>query len=252
MLGTVPLLSSLNTRANERPEQEPNMWRELREGWQEFATHVWVWSTVLYFLIVGACVYGAVIVLGPVIARDRLGGAATWGWLYAMLSVGLILGGLVALRWVPKRPLSVVVVLQSSVALGCWSLGANWPLWSILVAFGLVGVCIEMAGVCWNVALARLIRPDRLARVAAYDGFGTALAMPLGALAAGPLAAHVGPARTEYAAAVLVAVASGLTLLVKDIRNTRLSDAPDWELPEAVDEAEQEEPRNVLELPASR
>jgi MFS family permease len=229
MLGTVPLLSLLQVRANERSEQEPSVWHELREGWQEFVKHAWVWGTVLEYLVVNACWYGGLLVLGPVVARDHLGGAAAWGWLNATFSVGLILGGLTALRWIPKRPMIAVTALPLPMALACWAVGGLWPFWSILLTWLLAGISVEFLVVCWNVALARFIRPDRLARVSAYDGLGSTLAMPIGALAAGPLAAHLGVAHAEYVAGVVTVIAIGLTLLLKDVWTMRMSDAPDWD-----------------------
>ena len=41
----------------------------------------------------------------------------------------------------------------------------------------------------WTVALARNIPPDKLARVSSYDAFGSVMAMPIGAVVAGPIAA---------------------------------------------------------------
>jgi hypothetical protein len=113
MLGTVPLLASLKAKANERPEHEPSIWHELREGWQEFTKHAWVWGTVLEYLLANACWYGGLLVLGPVIAKEHLGGPAAWGWLNAAFSVGLILGGTVALRWMPRRPMLWVTTLAA-------------------------------------------------------------------------------------------------------------------------------------------
>lgn len=229
MLGTVPLLASLEARANERPEHEPSVWHELREGWQEFLKHAWVWGTVLEYLIVNACWYGGLLVLGPVVAKEHMGGPAAWGWLNAVFSVGLILGGVIALRWMPKRPMLWVVALPVTQGLACWGIGALWPFWLNLLTWLVTGVSTEVLVVCWNVSLARFIRPDRLARVSAYDGLGSTLAMPLGALAAGPLAAHLGVAHAEYAAAIVCVVAIGLTMLLKDVWTMRLSQAPDWE-----------------------
>jgi MFS family permease len=228
MLGTVPLLASLEARANVRPEHEPSVWHELREGWQEFVKHAWVWGTVLEYLIVNACWYGGLLVLGPVVAKQHMGGAAAWGWLNAVFSVGLILGGVIALRWMPKRPMLWVVGLPVTQGLACWGIGALWPFWLNLLAWLVTGVSTEVLVVCWNVSLARFIRPDRLARVSAYDGLGSTLAMPLGALAAGPLAAHLGVAHAEYAAALVCVAAIGLTMLLKDVWTMRLSQAPDW------------------------
>jgi MFS family permease len=234
MLGTVPLLSSLKARANERPEHEPSVWHELREGWQEFVKHAWVWGTVLEYLLVNACWYGGLLVLGPVVAKAHLGGPAAWGWLNAVFSVGLILGGMIALRWMPKRPMLAVTGLPVTMGLACWAVGGLWPFWLILLSWLLAGAATEVLIVCWNVSLARFIRPDRLARVSAYDGLGSTLAMPLGALAAGPLAAHLGVAHAEYAAAFVTVAAVGLTLLLKDVWTMRMSAAPAWERADAA------------------
>jgi MFS family permease len=236
MLGTVPLLSSLKAKANERPENGPSVWHELREGWQEFIKHAWVWGTVLEYLIANACWYGGLLVLGPVVAKEHLGGPAAWGWLNAAFSVGLILGGMVALRWMPKRPMLWVTTLAIPLGVACWAVGALWPFWLILLTWLLTGVATEFLIVLWNVSLASFIRPDRLARVSAYDGLGSTLAMPLGALAAGPLAAHLGVADAEYAAGALTIGAALLTLVLKDVWTMRMSDAPDWDAVERSEE----------------
>jgi MFS family permease len=241
MLGTVPLLSLLEARANERPEHQPSVWHELREGWQEFTKHTWVWATVAEFLVVNASWYAGMLVLGPVIARDHLGGAAAWGWLNAAFSVGLILGGMAALRWMPKRPMLAVAALPAICSLGCWSLAGLWPFWSILATWLLAGVALELLVVSWNVSLARFIRPDRLARVSAYDALGSTIATPLGALAAGPLAAHLGVARAEYAAAIAMVAGVALTMLIKDVWTMRMSDAPDFDAAQPGSPPEQAE-----------
>jgi hypothetical protein len=53
----------------------------------------------------------------------------------------------------------------------------------------------------WTVTMARNIPPAKLARVSSYDVLGTVMAMPAGALIAGPLGAAIGTSRAEYAAA---------------------------------------------------
>ena len=234
MLGTVPLLASLKAQANERPEHEPNVLHELKEGWQEFTKHAWVWGTVIEYLLANACWYGGLLVLGPVVAKAHLGGPAAWGWLNAAFSVGLILGGVVALRLMPKRPMLWVTTLAIPLGVACWAVGALWPFWLILLVWLLTGIATEFLIVLWNVSLARFIRPDRLARVSAYDGLGSTIAMPLGALAAGPIAAHLGVADAEYVAGAVTIGAALLTLLLKDVWTMRLSDAPDWDAEEPV------------------
>jgi MFS family permease len=228
MLGTVPLLASLRAPANARGQDAPGVWHELKEGWHEFRSLRWVWATVLEYLVINACWYGGLYVLGPAIARQHLGGPAAWGWLNAAFSVGLIVGGAVALRHLPKRPMLAVTGLPVSFGLSCLAIGQLWPMWALLGTWAFAGVCTEFLVVSWNVSLARFVRPDRLARVSAYDGLGSTLAMPLGALAAGPLSAHLGAPHAELIAFAVTVVAVLATLGVKDVWTMRLSDAPDW------------------------
>ena len=99
-----------------------------------------------------------------------------------------------------------------------------WPLPVLCAsAFGL-GVAMEIMMVQWTVALARLIPPDKLARVSSYDVLGSVMAMPVGALVAGPLAAAIGVSVTQYGAAALILVASALALIPRDVRRMRASD----------------------------
>src|ERR1019366_8305708 len=50
--------------------------------------------------------WGPYLVLGPVLARDHLGGASAWGGILASYGGGAILGGLLALGRRPRRPLA--------------------------------------------------------------------------------------------------------------------------------------------------
>ena len=51
------------------------------------------------------------------------------------------------------------------------------------------------------------------------------MAMPAGALIAGPLGAAIGMSRAQYAAAAAIIVASALALIPSDIRTIRSGDA---------------------------
>jgi predicted MFS family arabinose efflux permease len=171
-------------------------------------------------------------VLGPVVARTDLGGPAAWGAITAAESVGLILGGLVSLRFTPRRPMLFVVLIGGAIALSPLSLAMLWPLPVVcLSAFGL-GVTMEIMMVQWTVALARMIPPDRLARVSSYDVLGSVFAMPIGALVAGPLAAAIGVSVTQYGAALLILVAAALALIPRDVRAMKASDVAAGVLPE--------------------
>jgi predicted MFS family arabinose efflux permease len=220
MLGTVPLMLSLRVTARERVRQ-PSMLAELREGWSEFRSHTWLWVIVAQFSVVMMAWYGSFSVLGPVVARAHLGGPAAWGTITGFDSLGLIVGGLISLRFRPRRPMLFVVLIGASIAISPLALALLLPLPAICASSFALGTAIEIMMVQWTVTLARNIPPEKLARVSSYDAFGSIMAMPVGAVLAGPIAALAGVSVTQYGAAALIVAASALALIPREIRTLR-------------------------------
>src|SRR5215468_9753541 len=227
MLTTVPLLLAIQVAPLERvdsaagQEHAPNMIRELRDGWSEFRSHTWLWATVLQFAVVLTAWSGGFQVLGPAVAKAHLGGAAAWGLISAAEATGLVAGGLIALRWSPRRPILFVALGGAAIAISPLSLAMVLPLWVICVSAFALGVVIEALSVVWTVTMAAKIPADKLARVSGYDGLGSMMGMPVGALVAGPLAARIGVSATEYGAAAVTLVASALALFPRDVWTMR-------------------------------
>jgi predicted MFS family arabinose efflux permease len=96
-----------------------------------------------------------------------------------------------------------------------------WPLPAICVTSFVVGIALEMMMVQWTLALARNIPADKLARVSSYDAFGSVMAMPVGAVLAGPIAAWAGVSATQYGAVALIVIVSVVALIPRDIRTLR-------------------------------
>jgi hypothetical protein len=226
MSGTVPLMLAVKGgRAAARAVGEhPNMFTDLREGWAEFRKHTWLWATVIQYCLVMMAWNGAFMVLGPVVARAHLGGAAGWGAISAADALGLVAGGIVALRYTPRRPMLFVVGAGGLLAITPLLLGLAAPLVIVCLASFALGALIELMMVQWTVAMATRIPSDKLARVASYDAMGSLAAMPVGALVAGPLAASIGVPATQFAAAAVIAVASAVTLIPRDIWRIRSDD----------------------------
>jgi MFS family permease len=213
-----------------------SMLAELREGWSEFRSHTWLWVIVAQFGVVMMAWYGAFSVLGPVVAREHLGGPAAWGAITAADAFGLIAGGMAALRFTPRRPMLFVVLTGGAIAISPLSLAMVLPLPAVCAAsFGL-GVFVEMMMVQWTVAMTRNIPPDKLARVSSYDVLGSVVAMPAGALIAGPLGTAIGTYHAQYAAAAVIVIASALALIPRDIRTMRYREAQPPPAPEEVTE----------------
>ena len=199
----------------------PSLLSELREGWSEFRSHTWLWVIVGQYSIVLMAWYGAFSVLGPVVAKAHLGGPAAWGAITAADSFGLIAGGVLSLRITPRRPMLFVVLTGAAIGISPLSLALVRPLPVLCLSSFCIGIFVEMMMVQWTVAMARNIPPGMLARVSSYDVLGSVMAMPVGALVAGPLAAGIGVSAAQYAAAAAIAVASALALIPHDVRHMR-------------------------------
>ncbi|WP_410587810.1 MFS transporter [Amycolatopsis sp. lyj-23] len=190
---------------------------ELAEGWREFRARSWVWLVVLQFMIVNAVLSGALRVIGPLVA-DGTFGRTGWGLALAVQTAGSLLGGVLAAHWQPRRMLFAGVAWVVAGALPMLALGETPYLLPLLAAMFLSGVALEQFSVAWDVSLQENIPPDKLARVYSYDMLGSMIALPLGQIAAGPVAAHAGTSATLLGGAALVVVATAPVLCSTQVR----------------------------------
>jgi len=65
--------------------------RQLIEGWQAFTSRTWVW-TVVVSASLGNMLFAPVMILGPVAAKQHLGGAVGWGIILAFFGIGSVAG----------------------------------------------------------------------------------------------------------------------------------------------------------------
>ena len=86
--------------------EAPNMLRELAEGWSEFVSRRWLW-TIVVAAGIGNMAWITGNVYGPLVAKQSLGGAGPWGVIAASEAAGLLIGGILLLRYRPRRPLFV-------------------------------------------------------------------------------------------------------------------------------------------------
>jgi predicted MFS family arabinose efflux permease len=225
LLCTAPVMLLIRSTAGQR-ENAPGMLRELREGWSEFRSHTWLWATTLQYSLILMCWFGAVSTLGPPVAKAHLGGPAAWGAITAAEAAGWMCGGVLALRYSPKRPIRFVVVVGALIALPSLSLAMLWPLAVMCALSFVMGFALEVMMVQWTTTLGRFVAPDKLARVNAYDVLGSLATMPLGALIAGPLGVAVGVRQVQFGAAVLTVAATLAALTSRQVRALRWTDAP--------------------------
>ncbi|RBM16535.1 MFS transporter [Prauserella sp. PE36] len=190
---------------------------ELAAGWREFTARRWVWLVVVQFMVVNAVISGCVVVLGPAIADDTIGRAA-WGFVLAAHTAGAFVGGVLVARWQPRRALRVGVAVTMLDAVPLVLLAELPQVVPLLLAMFVAGVATEQFVVAWDVSLQENIPEDRLARVYSYDMLGSFVALPVGEVAAGPLAARFGVEATVLGGAAVLTVVTLLTLLSGEIR----------------------------------
>ena len=125
--------------------------------------------------------FGAWAVVGPVVAKQSLGGAATWGWIAGAQGLGLIAGG-------ASRCACTSRGRCSSPTLACLP-GALIPLLliaarrrspAIALAAFVAGIGFEIFSVLWNTALHTRVAPEALSRVSSYDVLGSIALVPVG------------------------------------------------------------------------
>jgi MFS family permease len=202
-------------------EARSGLFAALRGGWGEFRSRTWLWTIAMQFAFVNVAIAGTLFVLVPLRARQSYGGAGAYGLLIAAFSVGALCGGLLMLRFHPRRPL-VVATLGILVLLPDFGLLAiEAPLAVVLVAALLGGIGTEVAEVLWVTTMQREIPPHHLSRVTSYDALGSFVFTPVGLALAAPLAIAVGLAGAFWISAALLALPTLLILGVGDVRRMR-------------------------------
>jgi MFS family permease len=227
------LLGAIRLSATARIEAS-NMLAELRDGWREFSSRTWLWTIVVAFGFINAAHSGASNVLGPTIARQELGGAAAWGFILSAEAAGLVLGGLLMLWLRPRRILLVGCAAMLLTLPGLVLLSFGAPTILIAAAYLLAGVGIEIFGVFWDTSLQQNIPQEKLSRVYSYDALGSFVLIPLGLIAAGPLAEAAGADETLWLAAGTIAVGVLAMLSARDVRTLERSAAPAGHEPAAA------------------
>jgi MFS family permease len=191
---------------------------ELHEGWRDFWSRTWLWAIVVQFGVVNAVGSGALQVVGPAVAKRHLGGPAAWGAVLTAETIGLVLCGVLMLRWRPRRMLYVATLAVFPFALPLLALIAPAPLPIVIAAAFLAGVSIEVFGVLWDTAIQQEIPEEKLSRLSSYDALGSWVLMPIGLAAIGPVASAIGARATLIACCALIVVATAPVLASSDVR----------------------------------
>lgn len=189
---------------------------ELRGGFAEVRTRRWLWICILmatgYHLMFG----GALGVVGPIVVGEGIGRQA-WGFALGSMMVGFMVGGLLCLRWRPRRGLFWGTVLLCLTPLFPLAMVVD-QLWVILLGAFLHGFGLQVFDVQWEASIQEQVPDDKLSRVFSVDIAGSYVARPLGLVLTGPLAEAVGFHRWLYVVAGVMLVVEVAALLAPDVR----------------------------------
>lgn len=191
---------------------------QLRDGWDEFRSRTWLWVVVIGFGFSNAASAAAFGVLGPIVARDSLGGAAVWGLVLAGQALGLVAGSVIALRIRPERPLLVGVGVMVLTAPPLVLLAVDAPLPVLLVSAFIAGAAIDFFTVMWDLSMQGHVPLDRLSRVYAWDALGSWVLIPIAFAIIGPVSAAIGVDATLWVAAFVVVLSMLGQLTVRAVR----------------------------------
>ena len=195
--------------------------RELREGWRAFTSRRWLWTIVVQFSLVNAIFAGALGVLGPVIARDHLGGARSWGLILAAEAAGAVLGATIMVRYRPARLLLAASLAVPVLALPMLALAVPLSVPVIAAAALVAGVAVEVFEVNWVTAMQQQIPVALLSRVSAYDMLGSIGLSPVGTILAGPLAIAIGVTAVLAGGGGIIVASTLAILCVPEVRRLR-------------------------------
>jgi predicted MFS family arabinose efflux permease len=187
-------------------------------GWQEIARRPWYFVNLCTHAIWNFAIV-AFFVLGPVVARSRLGGPSAWGLISSSVAIGSVAGGLVALALLPRRPLVAGNLALTLSALQLIALAGGLPVIVIMAATGFAGV--TFLNEVWSATMQQLMPKEALARVSSYEWLLSLAAMPLGYAVVGPVTDRIGVPETLLVATLVLTLPSVLIILVPGVRAVR-------------------------------
>ena len=215
---SVLCLLALKPRVVERGDPEP-FTSDLRGGWREVKARSWVWSFLLAMLVYHVIVLPSIWVLGPVLMEDELDGATSWAILVTAFGAGSIVADFLLLKWRPRFALRASGIALIFASCQAAIIGSGLPIAAIAAVEFFAAIGVSTFFTLWETSLQEHIPEASLSRVSSYDYVASAGAMPLGTIAAGPVAEAVGIHETLTAMSVIGVAAAVAVLAVPAVRN---------------------------------
>jgi MFS family permease len=190
---------------------------DLKEGWTGFRSMTWVVTIVAAFAVTNCVYVGVWNVLGPVIATASIG-ATAWGVVLSARAVGALVMSAAMYRLTVQRFLRTGLLCFSFGAVPLVILGLHSGVcWLVPAAFA-AGLGHGIMGIAWDTSLQEHVPSTMLSRISAYDDLGSFIAVPVGQVAVGPLAAAFGDSHVTVAGGLVFGAATLFPLLFAGVR----------------------------------
>jgi MFS family permease len=199
-LASAAFLAPARPRSYEAAPSE-GIRRELSTGFRYVVRVPWLWITIAIFSVALMVGFAAFQVLLPKLVEQKWnGGVASYGLLFTLQGVGMVVGSVLFAQLAPSRRRGVLMysvfavngVFTVMLALSPWYAGAA----SLQVARGF---CIGFGITLWETMLMQRVPQHMLSRVISMDWFGSIGLLPAG-LGLWAILSGLGPPGTLIAA----------------------------------------------------
>lgn len=201
-------------------------WRDLADGWQVFRAQTWLWLTTVQFTLFNLFTWAPYLLLGPILARQYLGGAGAWGVISACYAGGSVLTGLALVGRRPSRPLVVAAIGTFGFPVPCLLLALHAPVYAVAAGALAAGVGSALDSTYWATVMQQRVPAQMLGRATAFALTGSYALGSAGYAVIGTLASLVGPGRLLAFGAGYATLSSLVVVSAPAIRSVRWQEPP--------------------------
>jgi len=196
---------------------------DLSEGWREFRARTWMWSVIVVWMILMVTSFGPT---QPLVATSLVSehGSTAFGIVNSVAGLGMVVGGLLAMRLRPQRPLRAGALAMLGFCTQPLSVACGLPVSFVACGFAVSGGAMAFWGVMWATSVQTQVPGSILNRIHAYEVAGSLAMMPVGQAIAGPASELLGTAPVLVVSGVLAVVMAAVLLWIPAVRDLRRVD----------------------------
>lgn len=177
------------------PAPREGAFREIGAGFRYVMSVPWLWSGIFVATFILMIAMSPYIALLPQLVRDQYHrGVGSYGFLFSLMSLGMVAGSLIYARWNPRRNRVLICFIAfglNDVGMVVVALSPWYPLACAAVVWRGLGIGLGIAA--WFTMVTELVPENYLSRVFSLDAFGSFALTPIGYAFAGALAGTFTP-----------------------------------------------------------